>query len=132
MYKHIRISRVIINILFYIFYVLLASVIFSFVFPLTLKISGKSVLNPSDPIFVKIQLAIIVLVLVATVIYRRFFYLPIRNGDLLNEEKNPKKELELEHDMNQKENSSVDKPSEKLKYDKNKGVELDIKIGREK
>lgn len=131
MYKHIRISRVIINILFYIFYVLLASVIFSFIFPLTLKISGKAVVNPADPIFAKIQIAIIVFVLIVTVIYRRYFYLPIKNGNILDEDKNPKEELELEHDLKKRENLKEKKEKNEIKEKKEESGELDIKVWRE-
>ena len=137
MNNNIKFSRVILNIFSGVFYVLLASIIFSFVFPIILNLLGQPILNPSDPVFDKIQIAIIVIVLVFSIIFRKFFYLPIRNGDLLDEKENPKKELELEHDMNVikeekiKETKKVEKKISEKEEESIKDDELDIKIGRE-
>ena len=127
MNNNIKISRVIVNIIFFNLYWLLASIIFSFVFPIVLKAFGQPTLNPADPIFINIQIIIVVLILVVSVIFRKYFYLPIVNGDMLDEKKNPKKELELEHDMN-----VAKQMREKEKQVEEKKDELDIKIGREK
>jgi len=137
MKNNIKVSRVIVNILFCIFYILLTSVIFSFVFPFILKVFGQPILNPSDPIFDKIQIAIIVIVLVISLIFRRYFYLPIIKGDLLDVNKNTKKELELEHDMNvakkmREKEGSHSASLKKIESDVGEVKdELDIKVGRE-
>lgn len=138
MYKHIRVSRVIINILFYVFYVFLVSVIFSFVFPAVLRLFGQPVLDPNNPVFDKIQIIIIILTLIISVIYRKYFYLPIINWSILNEENNPKKDLELEHDL---EKIEKEKNKSLKKWKKNeenisskaseKEDELDIKVWKE-
>ena len=136
MNNNIKISRVIVNMFASMFYVLLASIIFSFVFPSVLSVLRQPILNPLDPIFAKIQIAIAVIVLVFSVIFRKFFYLPIRDVDLLNEKETPKKELELEHDMNliKEEKTKETKKSEVKRIEKIEEPikdELDIKIGRE-
>ena len=77
MKSDIKFYRVILNILFFIFYILLASIIFSFTFPSILVLLWKDVLSPTDPIFDKIQIVILVLVPVFTLIFRKYFYLPI-------------------------------------------------------
>lgn len=149
MKNNIQISRVIVNILFYIFYVLLASIIFSFAFPFVLITFWRPILNPADPIFVKIQVVIIVLVLILTLLFRRYFYLPIRSKE--NTHIN-KEELEFEYSMKmieeQKEkNSKIENIANNseifqkqdmmsvvsLEWQTNKidEDELDIKIGRE-
>ncbi len=119
MSSNIKYSRLVWNIILFNLYWFIPSVIFSFVFPVVLKIFGQAVLNPNDPVFVKIQIAIIVLMLVISLVYRKYFYLPVMH---FIEEKTPetKKELELEHDLNEL------KEEEGKKEDK-----LDIKIGRE-
>lgn len=68
-------ARIIVNIVLYVLYVLVASIAFSFIFPLVLQILGKGLLGPNDPIFVKIQIFIAFLVLVITIIMRRHFYM---------------------------------------------------------
>lgn len=66
--------KVIVNILLYVFYVLVASVAFSFIFPLVLQVFGKEILDGNDPIFAKIQIFIALLVLIVSVILRKYFY----------------------------------------------------------
>ena len=66
--------RCIQNICLYILYVLWVSVIFSFIFPVFLNMMWKDIPNATDPLFVKIQVAICILVLIITVIFRKNFY----------------------------------------------------------
>lgn len=73
--------KVILNILFYFFYVWLVSVIFSFVFPQALLLLGKTIPNPANPVFYKTQILIIVLVLVLSIIARKYLYISIHNDD---------------------------------------------------
>lgn len=63
--------------LFYIFYVLLVSIVFSFIFPTILVMLWKNVLDPTNPIFENIQIAIFILIFVFTLTFRKFFYLPV-------------------------------------------------------
>ncbi len=77
MTKKINFYRVVSNMLFYIFYVLLVSIIFSFIFPTILVILWKDVLDPSDPLFANIQIAIFILIFIFTLTFRKFFYLPV-------------------------------------------------------
>lgn len=67
----------IINVLLFLFYVLVVSFAFSFLFPLTLKIFWAEILDPSNPIFAKIQIFIFLLVLFVSVILRKYFYIPV-------------------------------------------------------
>jgi len=77
MKKQISYYRIIVNILRFILFVLLVSILFSFIFPLIQMIIWKSLLDPKDPIFSKIQIVIIILVFVFSTAYRKFCYLPI-------------------------------------------------------
>lgn len=87
MKKKINLYRVVLNMLFYIFYVLLVSIIFSFIFPTILVILWKSVLEPTNPLFIKIQYAIVILVFIFTLAYRKFFYLPVFSTEAIIEKK---------------------------------------------
>lgn len=109
----IKLDRVLLNVLFYIFYVLLVTIVFSFLFPFVLVLLWKNVLNPINPVFDQIQIGIIVLVLIVTIVFRRFFYLPIRG--VKNDSKGKK---------------SKEKITNKIEKDSDK-PELDIKIGKE-
>lgn len=82
------VAKAIINILLYWLYVVFFSFVFSFVFPLLMKLFGAEVLNPSNPIFVKIQIFIAILVLLISLIFRKHFY--------LTEKKEVKKVVEVE------------------------------------
>ena len=141
MKSDIKFYRVILNILFFIFYILLASIIFSFTFPSILVLLWKDVLSPADPIFDKIQVVILVLVPVFTLIFRKYFYLPILDKYSIWKSES-KKEISKEKLKDKK----IDKV-EKIKYeekivkkdekkeeimDKNdNSPKLDIKIGKE-
>jgi len=100
--------KVILNIILYIFYVLAASLAFSFIFPLVLKIFGANILNANDPIFGKIQIFIIFLVLIVTVILRKHFYIPCiqkeqtirkKKKEQIREEDNLGLEIEIEKEI---------------------------------
>lgn len=75
------IARFIINMILYVLYVIFFSLVFSFSFPLILQALGKPVMNPADPTFVKIQLFIAILVLLISLIWRKYFYLCGRDRD---------------------------------------------------
>ena len=81
--KHIPIwPKLLLNILFYIFYVLIISLFFSFAFPQILRILDKPIPEPSDPLFSKTQIIIIVGVFIMTVILRKYLYLwTAHNGE---------------------------------------------------
>jgi len=99
------------------------------------------VLSPADPIFDKIQVVILVLVPVFTLIFRKYFYLPIMDKYSIWKSES-KKEISKEKLKDKK----IDKV-EKIKYeekivkkdekkeeimDKNdNSPKLDIKIGKE-
>lgn len=119
MKKQIKLYRVVLNILFYILYVLIFSIFFSFIFPTILVLLWKSVFEPNNPIFSSIQISIFILVFVITLIFRKFFYLPIQidcNNSIKKEVKN---NVVTNEEANIKEKTIRDFP------------ELDIKIGRE-
>jgi len=121
--KNIRFWRIIANILFYIFYVLVISIIFSFSFPILLQLFWKVIINSWDPIFDKIQYTIFILVLIITLIFRKRFYLPIFIDEELNKEEEEiiKKEIKKE-----KKYFSFD---DEVLIKNNSW--LDIKVGRE-
>ena len=115
----IKLYRVVLNILFYVFYVIVVSIAFSFIFPTILVILWQDVIAPNNPIFDTIQIVIIVLVLLFTVLFRKFFYLPVREKT---------KELESKKEPEFKEYKKEKKEDKKEENDE---LELDIKIGKE-
>jgi hypothetical protein len=110
--KSIKLYRIVLNMLFYIFYILLASIAFSFIFPTILVILWKNIWIASDPRFTTIQIAIIILVLVFSLIFRKYFYLPIREKSNINK-------------------TETKKVIVKEEIKKDNSTELDIKIGKE-
>jgi hypothetical protein len=74
--KHIpTLPKIALNILLYIFYVLVISLTFSFVFPQILNILGKPIPEVNDPVFYKTQIVILVLVLIISTITRKYLYI---------------------------------------------------------
>ena len=122
MKNSIKLYRVVLNVLFYMFYVLLASIAFSFIFPTILVILWQDILAPNNPIFDAIQIVIIILVLVFSLIFRKYFYLPIRSKLIISKS-----------EIKNKTNNEVKKVEKKeIKEEKNdNSIELDIKIGKE-
>jgi hypothetical protein len=76
-------AKMVVNIILYAVYLLFASVIFSFIFPLVMQIFGQDILNKNDPIFSKIQIFIAILVLLLSLILRKNFYISLKNPDYL-------------------------------------------------
>ncbi len=122
MKSKIKLYRVVLNIIFYVFYVLLASIAFSFVFPTILVIFWQEVWLSNDPRFTSIQIWIVVLVLVFSLIFRKYCFLPIMADN--NEPKEQKKRVV---ETNTKEIKQNIKKTEKVKKER----KLDIKIGKE-
>ncbi len=122
MKSKIKLYRVVLNIIFYVFYVLLASIAFSFVFPTILVIFWQEVWLSNDPRFTSIQLWIVVLVLVFSLIFRKYCFLPIMVDN--NEPKEQKKRVV---ETNTKEIKKDNNKAEKIKKER----KLDIKIGKE-
>lgn len=125
MESKIKLYRVLLNVLFYIFYVLLTSIIFSFIFPMVLVFLWKEVLDPSNPIFNNIQIWIVILVLIFTLAFRKYCYLPIKGKDETTN-KNEIKETKIENVKFEEiiADEYIDEESEKT-------PDLDIKIGKE-
>ncbi len=138
MKRIVKFDRVILNTLFYIFYVLLVSLIFSFTFPLILVYLWKNVINPNSPIFSSIQISIIILVFIFTIIYRKFFYLPIfsfneeltsKIKDIEKVDKNIISDIKSENSIDNKVNVVLEKSlNDKVLWE---FPWLDIKIGKE-
>jgi membrane-anchored glycerophosphoryl diester phosphodiesterase (GDPDase) len=79
------VAKAVINIILYIVYVLLASVVFSFLFPLVMQLLGQDVMSPNNPIFAKIQIFIAILVLLVSLILRKYFYISAASEDKIIE-----------------------------------------------
>ncbi|MDD3303096.1 MAG: hypothetical protein PHN31_06085 [Candidatus Gracilibacteria bacterium] len=77
--------KVVINFVAYVGYTALLSLVFSFLFPITLKLFGKEPLNPSDPVFVKIQVSIAIIILFVTIIFRKYFYVSLSSNKTFKE-----------------------------------------------
>lgn len=73
------VARVVINIILYIVYVLLLSVVFSLLFPVVMTLFGGQVIHPMNPIYVKIQIFLAILVLLVSLIFRKYFYMSVRD-----------------------------------------------------
>ncbi len=91
------IFKLIINIVAYLGYTLLLSVIFSFAFPFILIMMWKELYNSADPIFMKIQISIALLVLVLTVIFRKYFYMSLSSNHIKSEVGNDIKKTKEEN-----------------------------------
>ena len=99
--KHIPIlPKIVLNILLYVFYVLVVSLTFSFVFPQILSVLWKPIPDVNDPVFFNTQIVILVLVLIVTVIARRYLYIWLCNFD---EEEQKWKEKKIYKDIGKKE-----------------------------
>ena len=141
MKSDIKFYRVILNILFFIFYILLASIIFSFTFPSILVLLWKDVLSPTDPIFDKIQIVILVLVPVFTLIFRKYFYLPIMDKysiwkseskkEIIKEKLKDKKINKVEEIKYEEKIVKKDEKKEEIMDKNDNSPKLDIKIGKE-
>lgn len=118
----IRLYRIILNVLFYVFYVILASVSFSFIFPTILVILWQDIIAPNNPIFDTIQIFIIVLVLLISLLFRKYFYLPIK------EKIETKKEVKFKEYL--KKEDIKEKKIDEIKIEDDI-QELDIKVGKE-
>lgn len=73
-------AKVFLNVFLYCVYVVLTSLIFSLLFPIILQVLGKTVLDPMNPVFLKIQIFIAVLVLLLTLILRKYFYVALKSA----------------------------------------------------
>jgi len=69
------VAKTILNILLYLVYVVVFSVIFSGLFAVYMYYFTESSLSPSSPIFANIQYFIAILVLLITLILRKYFYI---------------------------------------------------------
>jgi hypothetical protein len=123
MNSQIKLYRVILNVLFYIFYVLIVSISFSFLFPTLLIVLWQEVLDPSNTIFDSIQIAIALILLVFSLIFRKYFYLPIRTNIVISKSE-IKKEIKEEVKKEIKRENIVDKEIDSF-------PPLDIKVGKE-
>jgi len=140
MKKQIKYYRVVLNILFYILYVIIITLLFSFIFPLILILLWKDVIDPINPIFDIIQLSILVVVLIFTLTYRKYFYLPIMSEKIMDDKKIDVNTIKkVFSDINKEEKIERWIKFEEIKSEeKNKNdyvtvnlPELDIKIGKE-
>jgi hypothetical protein len=136
MESKIKLYRVLLNVLFYIFYILLVSIIFSFLFPFIMVLLWKEILDPSSPIFNNIQIWIIILVFIFTLTFRKYCYLPIKIKD--NTTKIEIKETEVEDKSKELFNKKIkiDKfeeiiVDESINEEYEETPNLDIKIGKE-
>ena len=68
-----------INIVLYIVYAVLISLMFSFAFPQILELLGKPLLEVNDPFFDKVQIVIMISVLLITAVLRKYFYVSLEN-----------------------------------------------------
>ncbi|MCD5375193.1 hypothetical protein LR010_01935 [Candidatus Gracilibacteria bacterium] len=77
------VAKAVINIVLYILYVVLAWVVFSFIFPLVMQVFGQEIINPAAnmALFDKIAIFIAILVLLISLILRKYFYICGQNEE---------------------------------------------------
>lgn len=122
MLSKIKLDRVFLNVLLFIFYVLLVSLAFSFLFPLVLKSIWQEILDPNSLIFDYIQIWIFVLMFFLTIAFRKYCYFPIiRNNNISVIKSEVSKKINKDNVFSQ--NKDIDNNKSEL--------ELDIKIGKE-
>ena len=125
MENSIKLYRVVLNILFYIFYVLIISIVFSFVYPAIATLLSYQIVDIENRIFyISVQIIILVIVLVLSLIFRKFFYLPIVYKSNIS-----KSQIKKENKI--KKEKKVEKLMKKYIEKENDSLELDIKIGKE-
>ena len=69
------VAKTILNILLYVVYVIIFSLVFSVAFPLFMELFTGRTLSPSSPIFTNIQYFIAILVLLISLLLRKYFYI---------------------------------------------------------
>ncbi len=97
--------RFLINIVFFILYVLFLSLVFSFVYPLVLDILWKEIQSFDNPIFAQIQIVIIVFVLFITLVFRKYFYISIKTETAEKEEDDKETSDEISWSNNESNNN---------------------------
>ena len=157
MQKQIKFYRVILNILFYIFFVLITSIAFSFLFPSIQTLLWYEIWNINDPRFINIQFWIIIVVFIFSFIFRKYLYLPITiskyegKNKSIDENKNEKavkkdnklddikisEEINIDINFRDSSNWYIEKEVEKkiIRINNDENInnwkKLDIKIGKE-
>ena len=74
-------AKVMINIILFCVYLVFVSIVFSLVFPLVLQLFGQQPINPINPIYVKIQYFIAILVLLISLVFRKYFYISLKTPE---------------------------------------------------
>jgi len=69
------VAKLIVNIILYIVYVVVFSFIFSGIFAVYMYYFTDSSFNASSPVFANIQYFIAILVLIVSLIFRKYFYI---------------------------------------------------------
>lgn len=122
-----------INMVLYIVYLLFVSLVFSFAFPLFLQLIGQEIIHPADPIYVKIQVFLAILVLLVSLIFRKFFYISLKSEDEVVEVTETKASYTETKKVEEAEKKAPTKISKKAKTKKQEQRDEDgIKIYVEK
>lgn len=112
----LMILKIILNITFFCFYSLIWVITWSFLYGLILTIFWKTVPGPYDPIHERIAVLSVLLILILTLLLRKYFYLRINfrckyieNKKVLikEETKEDNKEEEIKNDDNQEEDLEI-------------------------
>jgi len=69
------VAKLLLNIFLYVIYVVVFSVIFSLLFPVLMNLFTGKTLNPDSQIFANIQYFIAIIVLLVSLILRKYFYI---------------------------------------------------------
>lgn len=121
-----------INIILFCVYLGFVSIVFSLVFPLVLQLFGQQPINPINPIYVKIQYFIAILVLLISLVFRKYFYISLKTLEekVVVVEKKESYTASKKKQVNNTKTASKKKPAPK-KAEKKESDE-DIKIYVEK
>lgn len=126
MEMQIKLYRLILNILFYIFYVLLASIAFSFIFPTILILLWQDILSSDSPVFDSIQVIIFILVFILTLVFRKVFYLPVKSEIIISNNKIPKSvsAKDIEDRIEEFEKKNNNSKNEEIKINSTKWISI--------
>lgn len=107
------------NIIFFIVYVLLANTLINFAFGGILSVFDKSVPGPQDPIHVQILILVWIFVLLITVIWRKYFYFSLINEFQLLRTDNQSETENKEHQEKKEEQKNDREEKKEEKEQKN-------------
>ena len=92
------IPKVLINVILLGIYFVIWSVIAAIIYGVVWMVLGYNIPKPTDPVFDKIGIVALVVTIVITAVYRKYFYMPLTSEEM-EEEKTPTKKKKHDFSM---------------------------------